>query len=106
MKKETVIEVKDNTFEQEVENSDKPVFVDFFTENCSPCRVLAPVLETLAEEIPEVKFCKCNAITYSELQDRFGVMSVPNKNKDSLKESCLFVRTITNGGYDSENSNH
>lgn len=74
-----MLEIVDKNFEEEVEKSNKPVLVDFFTDTCFPCRMLAPVLEEIAIEIPTVKFSKCNAVSplCSELQEKFGIMSVP-----------------------------
>ena len=54
-----------------------PVFVDFWAPWCNPCRMLAPVLEELAKDKPEVKVCKVNIDEEQALAERFGVMSIP-----------------------------
>jgi thioredoxin 1 len=57
-----VVEVTDQSFEQEVLKSDKPVLVDFWAPGCPPCAALAPILEKVAGELGEqVKFAKVNA---------------------------------------------
>jgi thioredoxin len=68
---------KDN-FETEVLKSDIPVLVDFFAEWCGPCKMLAPILEQLAEEHSEkLKVVKIDVDNDAELAAQFGVMSVP-----------------------------
>jgi thioredoxin 1 len=69
--------VTTSTFENEVLGSEKPVIVDFWAAWCGPCRAVAPVLETIAEERPELKVVKVNIDEEPELAQRFGVMSIP-----------------------------
>ncbi|MEO7509836.1 MAG: thioredoxin domain-containing protein, partial [Pyrinomonadaceae bacterium] len=47
---EFVTEVSDNSFEQDVLKSDKPVLVDFWAAWCAPCRMLAPTVDAIAEK--------------------------------------------------------
>mgnify|MGYP001161736607 FL=1 len=68
---------KDN-FEAEVTNSLKPVLVDFWAEWCGPCRMLAPVLEGVAEARgADLAVGKVNVDEEPELAARFGIISIP-----------------------------
>ena len=67
---------KDN-FHKEVLNSDKPVLLDFFASWCGPCRMVAPILDEIAEEREDIKVCKVDIDEQPELASRFRVMSVP-----------------------------
>ena len=72
----SVLHIKDNNFEQ-VNNSEKPVLVDFFAEWCGPCRMLSPVIEAIADEREDVLVAKVNVDENAELAARFGVVSIP-----------------------------
>ncbi len=65
------------TFEQEVLHSDKPVLVDFWATWCGPCRMIAPILEQIAEERPDIKVCKVDVDEQSELATQFHIMTIP-----------------------------
>ena len=71
------ISVNKNNFEQEVMNSDKTVLVDFYATWCGPCKMVAPVLEEIANEHPEYKICKVDVDEDTELALTFGVSSIP-----------------------------
>ena len=71
------MDINDATFEAEVVNSESLTIVDFWAPWCNPCRMLAPVLEELAKDKPEVKVCKVNIDEEQALAERFGVMSIP-----------------------------
>ena len=51
--------------------------IDLFATWCAPCRMLAPVLEELEKEYPDVKFCKINVDEERELAEKFRVESIP-----------------------------
>ena len=53
------------------------VLVDFYADWCGPCRMVAPVLESIAAANPNVSICKVNVDQEAELARRFGVMSIP-----------------------------
>ena len=57
--------------------SDKLVLLDFWAAWCGPCRMIAPVLDELAEENPDVKIVKVNVDENPELANQFQVMSIP-----------------------------
>lgn len=86
-----VIELNAKNFEQEVLKSDKPVLVDFWASWCGPCKMVSPVVDALAEEHPEYKFCKVNVDDEEDLAARFGIMSIPSlfifKNGENVKKS-------------------
>ncbi|MBE6129143.1 MAG: thioredoxin [Erysipelotrichaceae bacterium] len=53
------------------------VFVDFFADWCGPCKMLAPVVEELAAETPDVTFVKVNVDDLPEIAQKLGIMSIP-----------------------------
>jgi thioredoxin 1 len=61
----------------EVELSDKLCVIDIYADWCAPCRALAPVLEELEREYPQVKFCKINVDKSRNLAEIFNVSSIP-----------------------------
>ena len=70
--------VKEDTFSQEVLQSDKPVIVDFWAEWCGPCHAVAPVLDKIVEERDgEVKLVKVNIDEERGLAERYGIASIP-----------------------------
>ena len=70
--------ITEQNFEQEVLKADKPVLVDFWATWCGPCRMLAPTIELLAEEMEGVaKVGKVNVDEQPDLAAQFGVMSIP-----------------------------
>ncbi len=71
-------EVTDANFETEVVKSDKPVLVDFWAPWCGPCRMVAPLVEELAEEYDgKVKFVKLNTDDNVNIAARYGIRSIP-----------------------------
>lgn len=64
-------------FDTEVLNSDKKVVVDFYADWCGPCKLMAPIIDDLSKELPDVKFCKLNVDDDSELANEFEVFSIP-----------------------------
>ena len=65
-------------FDKEVLHSELPVLVDFFATWCGPCRMLAPIIEELAEEQEgKVKVCKLNVDDASGIAARYGISSIP-----------------------------
>lgn len=73
-----VINGTTDNFESEVLKSELPVLVDFYADWCGPCRMIAPVVEELAEEYAgEVKFAKVDVDTEGQIARDFGIRSIP-----------------------------
>ena len=73
----SVLKITDANFEAEVMNSEQPVLLDFWAPWCGPCRMVAPVIDKLAEERLDVKFGKINVDEEATLAARFGIVSIP-----------------------------
>ncbi len=72
------VEITDAQFSQEVLNSDVPVLVDFWAPWCGPCRMIAPVLEDLAQEMQgKLKIVKVNVDENPIVASSYGIMSIP-----------------------------
>lgn len=65
-------------FEKEVISCDMPVLVDFYADWCGPCKMMAPIVENLAEKYDgKMKVGKCNIDEEGELARKYRVMSIP-----------------------------
>ena len=71
-----IIVTKEN-FKAEVEDFSGLAVLDLYADWCGPCRMLAPILEQLEGEYPEVNFCKINVDEQPELAKEFNVSSIP-----------------------------
>ena len=72
-----VLHITKDTFQAEVLESEKTVLLDFWAAWCGPCRMIAPVLEEVAQEREDVKVCKIDVDQEPELARQFQIMSIP-----------------------------
>lgn len=72
-----VLEINEDNFNEEVINSKTKVLVDFNAEWCGPCKMLAPVLDKLAEENENIKVVSVNVDNNSDLAKQYNVFSIP-----------------------------
>ena len=72
------VNVDNATFDEKVLKADKPVVVDFWAEWCGPCKMIAPSLEELSEEMSDkVTIAKVNMDENPDLAAKYGVRSIP-----------------------------
>jgi len=75
---ENILNITDDSFDADVLQSDVPVLVDYWAEWCGPCKMIAPVLEDIAEEYAgKVKVCKLNIDENEATPPKFGIRGIP-----------------------------
>jgi thioredoxin 1 len=73
-----VVILTEANFQEEVLNATEPVLVDFWAAWCGPCRMIAPVIEELANDfVGKAKVAKLNVDEQGKLAQQYGVMSIP-----------------------------
>jgi thioredoxin 1 len=72
-----IIHVTDTTFQAEVLESETPVLVDFWAPWCGPCRVIAPILEQIADERDDLRIVKLNVDDNQQTAANFGILAIP-----------------------------
>ena len=78
MASENIVNLSSENFEQEVLKAETPVLVDFWAEWCGPCKMLAPVLDELAQEYgAKLKVGKVNIDHAKQLSVQYGIQSIP-----------------------------
>jgi thioredoxin 1 len=83
--------VTDETFEADVLKNDKPVLVDYWAEWCGPCKMVAPVLDAIAEEQGDkLDIVKLNVDENPVVTQRYGILNIPTlgvfQNGEVVKE--------------------
>lgn len=73
----SIIHVNEENFENEVIKADCTVLVDLYADWCAPCRMLAPILEEIADEHSEYKICKINVDKSPAIAAAFRASSIP-----------------------------
>lgn len=90
-----MLNITKENFEAEVEKAEGLVVIDLYADWCGPCKMLAPVMEELEREYPDVKFGKINVDNEPELTSLFKVQSIPYialvKNNTFLDFSVGYV---------------
>ena len=73
------VNVTEQTFNEEVLTSEEPVVVDFWAEWCGPCKMIAPMVEELAQEYDgKIKFAKIDVDSNPNLASNYGIRGIPN----------------------------
>ena len=97
-----IVAVTDDTFEQEVLESDEPVLVDYWAEWCGPCKVISPILSEIADEYAgRIKVTKLNIDENPNTPPKYGIRGIPtlmlfkNGNVDATKVGALSKSQLT-----------
>ena len=78
MANEKVLNLDSENFEEEVLNSNLPVLVDFWASWCGPCKMIAPIIDQLADDFKgKAKIAKVNVDEERDLASKYRVMSIP-----------------------------
>ena len=73
-----IVHTTDATFDEDILKSETPVLLDFWAEWCGPCKMIAPVLDEIAEEYKErLKIAKINIDENPHTPPRFGIRGIP-----------------------------
>lgn len=90
-----VIKVTSLNFDNEVLNCDKKVLVDFYADWCMPCKMYAPIIESVAKENDTIKVVKINIDDSQDLAAKYQVMSIPTtiimKNGEEINRTVGMI---------------
>jgi len=94
-----IVTLTQETFDSEIKKPGAPILVDFWAEWCGPCRMVAPVLEKLAEEYAgKVRIGKVNVDEQAGLATKYGIQSIPTLLL--FKEGRVVEQTVGSAGRD------
>ena len=98
-----VIDVTDQSFEEEILKSNAPVLIDFWAEWCGPCKILGPVIDDVAKDfVGKIKFTKLNIDSNPDNTQKFGIRGIPtimlfkNGEKAATSVGVLSKSELTN----------
>lgn len=75
---ENIVHTTDADFEADVLQSDRPVLVDYWAEWCGPCKMIAPILDEVANEYSDrVKICKLDIDSNQQTPAKYGIRGIP-----------------------------
>ena len=75
---DNIIQVTDDSFEQEVLQAGVPVLVDYWADWCGPCKMISPILDEVAKEYAgKLKVCKLNIDENQSTPPKFGIRGIP-----------------------------
>lgn len=99
---ENISHITDDSFEEEVLNSDQPVLVDYWAEWCGPCKMIAPLLDEIAGEYEgKLKITKLNIDDNPNTPPKYGIRGIPtlmifkNGNAEATKVGALSKSQLT-----------
>ncbi len=99
---EKIVHVTDDTFEDEVLKADQPVLVDYWADWCGPCKMIAPILDEIAEEYAgKLKVAKLNIDENPNTPPKFGIRGIPtlmlfkNGNVEATKVGAVSKSQLT-----------
>ena len=99
---DNIIHVSDDSFEQEVLQSEMPVLIDYWAEWCGPCKMIAPVLDEVASEYADkVRVAKLNIDENPATPPKYGIRGIPtlmlfkNGNVEATKVGALSKSQLT-----------
>ena len=97
-----IVHLTDDTFEDEVVNSEGPVLVDYWADWCGPCKMIAPVLDEIADEYADrVKIAKLNIDENPQTPPKYGIRGIPtlmlfkDGNVEATKVGALSKSQLT-----------
>ena len=73
-----IVHTTDAQWENDVLKADKPVLVDYWAEWCGPCKMIAPILDEIADEYADrLKICKLDIDSNQETPPKYGIRGIP-----------------------------